>query len=185
MNSWLNSVFDYLFGERFNEIKRLLDQLTQRVNYLYTNVYHKNYDYEDDDILEEEDYEEEDWSDKDRSYNNEYEDNDHHHHDHEMYNGNDNLLNFGVFVKQRLNNHTQLQFVSGSKDSYKTKSSLYTDMTKVVELFNFGSEYEVKTKQLKTTLCLEAAGLNVTHISENSKIVKGHIDDVIRIIKDD
>ncbi|UYE99112.1 MAG: hypothetical protein [Betabaculovirus sp.] len=58
-------------------------------------------------------------------------------------------------------------------------------MTKVVELFNFGSEYEEKTKQLKITARLEAAGFNVTHISENSKIIKGHIDDVIRIIKDD
>ncbi|UYE99111.1 MAG: hypothetical protein [Betabaculovirus sp.] len=34
MNWWLNSIFDYLFGQRLEEIKKSLDELTQRVNYL-------------------------------------------------------------------------------------------------------------------------------------------------------
>ena len=178
MNSWLNSVFDYLFGQRFEEIKHSLNLLTQRVNYLYTNVYHKTFECDDQCEIEEEKKEDVWMNDDDDDKGCLMEDK------HQMYTTDQHAdsFSFGVFVKPRLNNHTQLQYVSGTTDIYNTRKSLYTDMTQVVELLNNGGEYEVSAKKLKITARLEAAGFDVTHISDNSKIIKGHIDDVVDVI---
>lgn len=153
MNWWLNSIFDFLFGQRLEEINKSLDVLTQRVNYLYTITFNEEEDGEEEDYLE---------NDKECLINDSF--------------------YFGVFVRPRLNNHTQLQFVSGTTDTYNTKKLLYTDMTPVVELLIDGGEKENEVSAKKITARLEAAGFNVTHISENSKIIKGHIDDVVDVI---
>ncbi|UXX41867.1 38.7k protein [Psilogramma increta granulovirus] len=192
MNSWLNNVFNYLFGQRFEEIKRSLDLLTQRVNYLYTNVYHKTFKYndkyetDDEDTIntnkdiEDEEKEENSWLDK--TFNDTVK--------HQLCTTTEqqqqqhvNSLNFGVFVKSRLNNHTQLQYVSGTTENYNTIKSLYTDMTQVVELLNYGEECEVNAIKLKINTCIEMGGFKITHISDNSKIVNGHVNDVIDEIK--
>nr|ARX71924.1 38.7k [Erinnyis ello granulovirus] len=154
MSSWLNSIFDYLFGDRLDNIKQTLHLLTQRVNYLYTHVYDKTSDYE------EEEYDEDET---------------------EFVNKRE-ILTLGIFGKPRHNNHTQLQFVSGTRDVYNTKKSLYSDMTLIVEDVDVGEENTVCMKKLQYTSSLEDAGFDVTHISENSKIVNGHIDDVINIL---
>lgn len=91
--------------------------------------------------------------------------------------------NLAVFVKPRINNHTQLQYVTGKTKRYNTRKRLYenVDMEKLVDA-KLG-EPRKKIKRINSDL--EKRGYGLTHISDNSLIVDCDCGTVSSVIKDD
>ncbi|AAG27352.1 PxORF54 peptide [Plutella xylostella granulovirus] len=88
--------------------------------------------------------------------------------------------NLGVFVKQRINNNTQLQYVTGNTAAYNTRKQMYEEinMDKIYD----DKDPEPNLKKLKINEQLIRNGCELCTISDNSLIVNCDCDKVVRII---
>lgn len=88
--------------------------------------------------------------------------------------------NLAVYLKPRIDNHTQLQYVTGKKRRFNTRKRLYdsVDMERVLD-----EKEEAPRKKIKIINDqLENNGLNLTHVNKNSLIVDSHCNKVRDII---
>lgn len=89
--------------------------------------------------------------------------------------------NLGVYVKSRINDNTQLQYVTGKTNHYNTRKRLYenVEMEKVIDEKEPAPRKRIK----KINDQLINNGCNVTRISDNSLIVECDCDKVRDIVK--
>ncbi|ACZ63545.1 38.7 kDa protein [Pieris rapae granulovirus Wuhan] len=87
--------------------------------------------------------------------------------------------NLGVFIKARINDNTQLQYITGKQDRYNMRKILYSNMENIVDRKEAAPRKKIDIINDR----LNNVGFKLTHISNNSVIVNGKYDDVKRIIE--
>ncbi|AKN80798.1 38.8K [Diatraea saccharalis granulovirus] len=77
--------------------------------------------------------------------------------------------NLGIFIKSRINDDTQLQYITGPSDRYDTRKKLYMDMEKIIDR----KEENPRVKIKEYNELLQRAGFEVSKITDNTLIIKG------------
>ncbi|AAM70263.1 P38.7 [Phthorimaea operculella granulovirus] len=84
-----------------------------------------------------------------------------------------------ILMKPRINNHTQIQYITGHDNVFDMRKDMYSQMENVYETF----EKNVQNIIDHVNRELDTRGYNITQIGTDSVIVNGNYETVSRLVK--
>ncbi|QOD40026.1 38.7k [Matsumuraeses phaseoli granulovirus] len=160
MNYYLNKIHEYLWGckeEEWKNVKRRLDLCETNIKHLTEDINSL--------FFSECEYNNEPVTDLDENHRDEDADSD--------------GSNLGIFIKKRVNNCTNVNYITGKTDNYNLRKKLYNDMENIVDIKNESP----KDKILYYNNRLREAGFEITHITDNNVFVSGDYENVKKLLQ--